>query len=103
MIPHSSIQCQSEKVTVQDLSTDNWQRELSRSQITVESLFRQLEFNAQQQQQFLRDHEIPKNFPLRVTQSFVDRIRKSDPEDPLLKQILPGAEELVEKLSLIHI
>lgn len=33
-------------------------------------------------------------FPLRATRSFVDRIRRGDPQDPLLMQILPlGAEQ----------
>src|SRR4051812_14754736 len=35
-----------------------------------------------------------KLFPLRVTQSFVARMKKGDPQDPLLQQVLPiGAEE----------
>lgn len=32
-------------------------------------------------------------FPLRVSESFVSRMRKSDPHDPLLRQVLPLAEE----------
>jgi len=32
-------------------------------------------------------------FPLKVPGSFLDRIRKSNPDDPLLRQILPVAEE----------
>jgi L-lysine 2,3-aminomutase len=36
------------------------------------------------------------HFPLRVTPSFVSRMRTGDPEDPLLKQVLPlGLEEKV--------
>jgi len=38
-----------------------------------------------------------KNFPLRVTQSFVARMQKGDPLDPLLKQVLSIKEE--SKLS----
>ncbi len=33
-------------------------------------------------------------FPLRATRSYVNRIRKGDPHDPLLRQILPLGEEL---------
>jgi EF-P beta-lysylation protein EpmB len=35
-------------------------------------------------------------FPLRVTRSFVARMRHGDPMDPLLRQVLPLGEELVE-------
>ena len=35
-------------------------------------------------------------FPLRVPRSFLARIRRGDPDDPLLRQILPAAEELAE-------
>ncbi len=33
-------------------------------------------------------------FPLRVTRAFVSRMRKNDPNDPLLKQVLPLGQEL---------
>jgi EF-P beta-lysylation protein EpmB len=35
-------------------------------------------------------------FPLRVPQSFVSRMQKGDPFDPLLRQVLPLAEEEIE-------
>ena len=35
-----------------------------------------------------------KSFPLRVPHSYINRIKKGDPNDPLLRQILPLAEEL---------
>jgi EF-P beta-lysylation protein EpmB len=35
-------------------------------------------------------------FPLRVPRSFLARIRPGDPDDPLLRQILPVTEELTE-------
>lgn len=34
-------------------------------------------------------------FPVRVTRSFADRIKKSDPKDPLLLQVLPQGIELL--------
>ena len=34
------------------------------------------------------------NFPLRVPRAFADRIEKGNPNDPLLKQILPLSQEL---------
>jgi len=36
-------------------------------------------------------------FPLRVPRGFVRRMRHADPEDPLLRQVLPGAAELIEQ------
>ena len=37
-----------------------------------------------------------KDFPLRVPQSYLERIEPGNPHDPLLRQILPLAEELTE-------
>lgn len=39
---------------------------------------------------------VAKVFPLRVTRSFLSRIKKGDINDPLLRQILPLGEELVK-------
>ena len=36
-------------------------------------------------------------FPLVIPRGFLDRIRPGDPNDPLLKQILPHADELVDR------
>lgn len=45
----------------------------------------------------LCEQDIPwqwdKQFPLRVSQSFVDRMQKGDPHDPLLRQVLCSPEE----------
>ena len=38
--------------------------------------------------------EAARSFPLRVPRSFVARMRPGDPADPLLRQVLPLAEEL---------
>lgn len=38
--------------------------------------------------------EAARSFPLRVPRSFVARMRHGDPTDPLLRQVLPLAEEL---------
>ena len=37
-----------------------------------------------------------KDFPVRVTRSFADRIEKGKPQDPLLLQVLPLAQEVIE-------
>ena len=33
------------------------------------------------------------NFPILVPKSFISRMKKGDPEDPLLLQVLPSSEE----------
>lgn len=43
-----------------------------------------------------RAYEASKIFPLRVTHSFLARMKKSDINDPLLRQVLPLGEELVK-------
>ncbi len=37
-----------------------------------------------------------RGFPLRVPRAFVDRMRPGDPDDPLLRQVLPVAREDVQ-------
>jgi len=40
--------------------------------------------------------EAARLFPLRVPRSFIARMRRGDPADPLLRQVLPVAEELAD-------
>ncbi|HEV7138237.1 MAG TPA: EF-P beta-lysylation protein EpmB [Steroidobacteraceae bacterium] len=40
--------------------------------------------------------EAGRHFPLRVPRAFVARMRRGDPSDPLLRQVLPVAAELTE-------
>ncbi len=37
-----------------------------------------------------------KNFPLRVTQSYINKMRYGDPQDPLLRQVFPLIDENIE-------
>jgi EF-P beta-lysylation protein EpmB len=41
-------------------------------------------------------------FPLRVPASYLARIRRGDPDDPLLRQVLPLAAELVETPGYVN-
>jgi EF-P beta-lysylation protein EpmB len=43
-----------------------------------------------------------RNFPLRVPRGFVARMRRGDPHDPLLRQVLPLGEELHETEGYLH-
>ena len=47
----------------------------------------------------LANRELVRCFPLRVTAAFASRMKKGDPRDPLLLQVLPLAEELVERVG----
>jgi EF-P beta-lysylation protein EpmB len=71
--------------------TAAWQRELADSITRPETLIEALGLGA--------EHIDPARaaaggFDLRVTRAYVSRIRRGDPDDPLLLQILPRAAEL---------
>ena len=42
------------------------------------------------------------DFPLLVPRAFIARMRRGDPDDPLLRQVLPGAAELVAVEGFDH-
>ncbi len=101
MIPHSQTDCQIENVTLYNTNEQDWQQELSRSQISVEDLLDQLKLSPKQARGFLASHKVPRNFPLRATQHYIRQIKKGDPGDPLLLQILPTVDELLDKPGFI--
>jgi EF-P beta-lysylation protein EpmB len=71
--------------------TKNWQQQLADAFDNIEDLCRYLD---------LSPDELPvsaaatENFPLRVPLSFAACIEKGNPQDPLLRQVLPVNEEL---------
>ncbi len=70
-----------------------WQRELSRSITKPEVLLQALDLDPA----LLGDaRAASKLFGLRVTPSYLARIRRGDARDPLLRQVLPLGEELSE-------
>lgn len=71
-------------------SRPSWQIELARSYRSPAALLRALELPADPRCEKDPTHG---HFPLRVPRSFVARMRKSDPQDPLLRQVLPSSEE----------
>jgi EF-P beta-lysylation protein EpmB len=75
------------------VSDDNrsWQQLLSESITSPEELLRHLELPPEQ---WLHGAQAGhKLFPVRVPEPFLSRMRKGDPADPLLRQILPLHEE----------
>ncbi len=64
----------------------SWQNEMMDAFRDVERLLDYLELDGADQQQVL---SLPEDFRLLVPKSYVDKIKKNDWTDPLLKQILP--------------
>ncbi len=67
-----------------------WQQALANSIRTPEALLAALELSAEQLPAIFNGGD---KFPLRVPHSFVARMKKGDPNDPLLRQVLPLDEE----------
>lgn len=65
----------------------NWQKELSGAVSDVASLYQLLELPLPEQVY------TPNKFPLRVPHAFINKMKKGDPNDPLLRQILPDIAE----------
>jgi EF-P beta-lysylation protein EpmB len=71
-----------------------WQRELAQAITDPLDLCRLLELDPQLA---LGAHAAGAGFRLRVPRGFVRRMRRGDPRDPLLLQVLPGLAELIEQ------
>jgi EF-P beta-lysylation protein EpmB len=71
-----------------------WQRELAQAISDPLDLCRLLDLDPQLA---LDAHVAATGFRLRVPRGFVRRMRRGDPRDPLLLQVLPGLAELLER------
>lgn len=71
-----------------------WQREMAAAVQNVEHLLAQLDLSPQDfPAPFADALAAARDFPLRVPQAFVQRMRRGDAADPLLLQVLPLAAE----------
>lgn len=61
-----------------------WQRELKRSIRSTAELLRIVGVAAE------RDFTVGDDFPVRVPRPYIARMRRGDPDDPLLRQVLPS-------------
>lgn len=68
----------------------SWQQELADSAISMEALIEMLNLDGSL---IPAAGEAIQQFPLKVTASYLSRIKKGDINDPLLKQILPVIDE----------
>jgi EF-P beta-lysylation protein EpmB len=73
--------------------SDSWQRELARAISDPHELLRILDLDPQSGA--TERALAAADFRLRVPRGFVRRMRRADPRDPLLLQVLPGASELI--------
>ena len=71
----------------------SWKAELAASFTRIEDLLDYLALSSHPRQ---GRGEAAGKFAFRVTRAFAARMRKGDPADPLLRQVLPAAEELRE-------
>ena len=67
-----------------------WQQELQESFKTVSALLDFLEIPLDD-----LEHLSDPEFPIKVPRCFATRMKKGDPCDPLLKQVLPTQQELI--------
>ena len=74
------------------VESDNWQSILANCISDPKTLLQRLALDPK-----LLDaaHAASREFALRVPEPYLSRMRKGDPDDPLLRQILPLGEELV--------
>ncbi len=68
----------------------NWLHQYKNSITSIESLCKELEIHANQLPFSVPAHQ---QFHLRVTKSYIQRMQKSNPHDPLLLQVLPHVHE----------
>ncbi len=87
MIPHTAVRWHTAEAPLA-----RWQQELAQVIRSPVELFELLELNSAELPASLRaDGE----FALRVPRPYLARMRKGDPQDPLLRQVLPLGEELL--------
>ncbi len=72
------------------LPTKNWRQALSEAFTNIDDLCRYLQL---QPEQLPISKTASENFAVRVPKSYAARIKKHDPNDPLLKQVLPTLDE----------
>ncbi len=77
----------------------NWQKELANAITRPEAL---LEYVHLDPAIFKDDVKARRLFPMRVPLPFANRISKGDPNDPLLRQVLPLAEEFDQADGFVH-
>lgn len=79
--------------------TAGWQSEMTRAITDPDELIRLLDLPSEWA---VTAHRAAAAFPLRVPRSFVRRMRRGDPTDPLLRQVLPIHAETITTPGFSH-
>ena len=77
-----------------EINSTHWQQTLTDAVTEVDELCRLLQLTPAQ---LNFDAKATAQFPLRVPRPFIAKMRKQDPRDPLLMQVLPDAQELLNE------
>lgn len=85
MFPHQSMS-----------AGPGWQRELAAAFTSTDELLRYLELDPGQADDWAG---AARSFPVRVPRGFAARMRKGDPRDPLLLQVLPQGQEVDARIQ----
>lgn len=94
MIPHTAVRWHAAGAS--DNTLARWQQELAQVIRSPAELFELLELNSAELPASLRACD---EFALRVPRPYMARMRKGDPQDPLLRQVLPLGEELLPSVG----
>ncbi len=84
--------------TLHSSSTLSWQEELKKLITCPKTLYEALDLAPDSLPKAWQAHE---RFRVRVTPSYLKRIRPNTPNDPLLQQILPSPHELTEHVEFV--
>ncbi len=71
----------------------SWQQELSRVLTRPRDLLAALDLPAGERSDHSQPESSPDRFAMRVPASYIGRMRPGDPDDPLLRQVMPAPEE----------
>jgi len=77
---------------------ENWKKDLASAISDPRKLLFILELP---ETSFKSDHAARQLFPMRVPQSFVERMEKGNPKDPLFLQVMPKQQEFIQKAGFI--
>ena len=80
-------------VTLNTPSREDWLTQLADVVTDPDELLRLLNIDAEEK--LLAGRSAKKLFALRVPRSFIDRMEKGNPDDPLLRQVLTSQDEFV--------
>jgi len=77
---------------------ENWKKDLANAISDPRKLLFILELP---EVSFQSDYAARQLFPMRVPQSFVNRMEKGNPKDPLFLQVMPNQQEFIQKTGFI--